>query len=96
MKRGNMLRITESIENGKTIRLRLDGTITAESFAEIDEAYILQRQRDQRTIILDMAGVSFMNPESAQKLVQLRSENLRIINCSPFIATLLDTAERMA
>ena len=88
-----MLRITESIENGKTIRLRLDGTITAASFAEIDEAYLLHRQKDQRTIILDMAGVSFMDPESAQKLVQLRSKDLRIINCSPFIATLLDSAE---
>lgn len=90
-----MLRITESIENDKTIRLRLDGTITAESLAEIDQTCILHRQKDRRTIILDMAGVRFMNAESAQKLAQLRGKDLRIINCSPFIATLLDTAERM-
>jgi anti-anti-sigma regulatory factor len=87
-----MLRITESIENGKTIRLRLDGTITPETFAELDRACVPHRQDDQRTIILDMGGVSFMNADSAQKLLQLSGKSLRIINCSPFIATLLDTA----
>jgi anti-anti-sigma regulatory factor len=87
-----MLRITESIENGKTIRLRLDGTITPETFAELDKACIPHRENDQRTIILDMAGVSFMHAEPAQKLAQLSGKALRIINCSPFVAALLDTA----
>jgi hypothetical protein len=45
-------------------------------------------------IILDMAGVSFMNDESAGKLARIKGETLRIINCSPFIAALLDTVER--
>jgi hypothetical protein len=40
-----------------------------------------------------MAGVTFMQPEPAQKLAQLKRDNLRIINCSPFIAALLQTAE---
>jgi hypothetical protein len=35
-----------------------------------------------------------MNNEVASKLAGLRSEQLRIINCSPFIETLLNTVER--
>ena len=86
-----MLRITENIENGKTIRLRLDGTITPESFDDLEKACAISGQDNQRIIILDMAGVNFMHTESARKLAGLRGESLRIINCSPFIATLLDT-----
>ena len=89
-----MLRITESSDNGNTIRLRLDGTITSETFAELDRACMPHRQNDQSTIILDMAGVSFMHADAAQKLAQLRGKALRIINCSPFIATLLDAVKQ--
>lgn len=89
-----MLRITENLESGDAIRLRLDGTITTESYAELDKAFA--RYHDGRTpkIILDMAGVSFMNDESADKLARIKGESLRIINCSPFIAALLDTVAR--
>ena len=47
-----------------------------------------------KVILVDMAGVVFMNNEVASKLAGLRSEQLRIINCSPFIETLLNTVER--
>jgi hypothetical protein len=40
-----------------------------------------------------MAGVTFMQPEPAYKLAHLKRDSLRIINCSPFIAALLDTAD---
>lgn len=88
-----MLRITESIENGGTVRLRLDGTITADTFPEIDRtcAHHLQ-QHLAGHVILDMAGVSFMQTEPAQKLARIRGTRLQIINCSPFIAALLNTA----
>jgi len=35
-----------------------------------------------------------MNDESAGKLARIKGETLRIIDCSPFIAALLDTVER--
>ena len=88
-----MLRITESIENGNIVKLRLDGTITSESFAEIDRTCARHRQETDRTVLLDMAGVTFMQPEPAYKLAQLKRDSLRIINCSPFIAALLETTE---
>jgi anti-anti-sigma regulatory factor len=88
-----MLRITENFENGHEVRLRLDGSLTTDSYAELDKAFSRYHQGKQM-IILDMAGVSFMNDESADKLATIQGENLRIINCSPFITALLDTVER--
>ena len=88
-----MLRITEKFENGKTIRLRLDGTVDTASFPELDAACSRHKSGDGKVILLDLAGVIFMNDEAARKLGELRSERLRIINCSPFIETLLKTLE---
>ena len=86
-----MLKITENLENGKTVRLRLDGTLSNESFDELTHAFSLHRDGVGRTIIVDMAGVDYMNDRVARELANLRGEYLRIINCSPFIAALLET-----
>ena len=88
-----MLRITETVENGSVVKLRLDGTITLESFAEIDRTRAHYQAETNQTVVLDMAGVTFMQTEPAQKLAQLKRDRLRIINCSPFIAALLETAK---
>jgi dihydroxyacetone kinase DhaKLM complex PTS-EIIA-like component DhaM len=69
----------------------LDGTISQTSFADIEQACFRYRASKEQIILLDMAGVVFMNNEVASKMLQLRSERLRIINCSPFIETLLNT-----
>jgi anti-anti-sigma regulatory factor len=89
-----MLRITENFENGKTVRLRLDGTISRTSFAELKET-CARHQTSHEQIVLDMAGVVFMNNEVATQVVSLRSERLRIINCSPFIETLLNSVQQV-
>ena len=88
-----MLRITENFENGNTIRLRLDGTVDTASFLELDAVWSRHKNGDGKVILLDLAGVVFMNDEAARKLAELRGERLRIINCSPFIETLLKTVE---
>lgn len=88
-----MLRITEISENGKTVRLRLDGTLTAASYSELDTLCSQYQVRDGKIILLDMGGVIFMNNDAARKLAKLRSERLRVINCSPFIETLLKTVQ---
>ena len=89
-----MLRITENTENGKTVRLRLDGTVNSASYDEL--AAVCSRHQDTpgKIILVDMAGVVFMNNEVAGKVAGLQNEQLRIINCSPFIETLLNTVER--
>jgi len=72
-----MLRITETVENGSVVKLRLDGTITSESFAEIDRTCAHYRSEINHTVVLDMAGVTFMQTEPAQKLAQLKRDRLR-------------------
>jgi anti-anti-sigma regulatory factor len=89
-----MLRITENLENGKTVRLRLDGTVSALSLPELEEVCSRHQGTDAKVILLDLAGVVFMNDEAARKFVELRNDRLRIINCSPFIEALLQTVEK--
>lgn len=88
-----MLRITENDENGKTVRLRLDGTVNSTSYAALETTCSHHQETAGKIILVDMAGVVFMNNEVASKLAKLRNEQLRIINCSPFIETLLNTVE---
>ena len=88
-----MLRITENAENGKVIRLRLDGAVTSTSYSELEATYARHREAPSKIILVDMAGVVFMDNEVASKLARLRGGNLRIINCSPFIETLLNTVK---
>ena len=86
-----MLKITESFETGNTVRLRLDGTLSNDAFGDLTDACTTHRDSVERTVILDMAGVEFMNDQAARGLIGMSNEKLRIINCSPFIATLLET-----
>ena len=84
-----MLRITENFENGKTVRLRIDGNLTESSYPELESIFV-RHARDGTVFLLDMAGVVFVHDAVAEKLVNLRGERLRIINCSPFVETLLE------
>ena len=90
-----MLRITEQVENEHIVRVRLDGTISAESLGELESIFLAHPSSDGHGIILDMAGVNFMHETAAQRLAKLRSESLQIINCSPFIAALLESAKSL-
>jgi hypothetical protein len=90
----DMLRITENADNGKTVRLRLDGTVNSASYDELAAVCSRHRASAGKIILLDMTGVVYMNNEVAGKVAGLQNEQLRIINCSPFIETLLSTVER--
>jgi anti-anti-sigma regulatory factor len=89
-----MLKITENFETANTVRLRLDGILSQDAIGELADAYLAHRDDVGRTVILDMAGVEFMNDHAARSLINMRNERLHIVNCSPFIATLLDTIAR--
>jgi anti-anti-sigma regulatory factor len=84
-----MLRITEIIENKKTVRLRLDGSISDQTFADLMAVYAGHLNGNGPTIILDMAGVEFMSNDVAQKFIAMRGARVRFVNCSPFIDVLL-------
>ena len=89
-----MLKITENADDGRTLRLRLDGTLNSSSYSELEAVCARHDASQTATIVLDMAGIVFMNDDVARKLAALRSERLRIINCSPFIETLLETVQQ--
>ena len=80
-----MLRITQSSPDEETVSLRLDGTLTTTGCGEV-EALCLQYQESDGKLI-----VVFMNEEVAKRLMELRSNRLSIINCSPFVEMLLRT-----
>ena len=84
-----MLRITNNPHNGKTVSFRLDGTLTAASCADLEALCSQYQESEGKVVELDMTGVVFMNEEVAKRLVELRSDGLSIINCSPFIEMLL-------
>ena len=86
-----MLRITQSFLNEQTTVFRLDGTLTAVSCVELKALCSQIQHSDGKIIHLDMGGVVFMNEEVAKRLVELRSNRLSIINCSPFVEMLLRT-----
>ena len=88
-----MLKITEKLENDSVLRLKLDGTINSDSYKDLEQVFSRHQGEMVKTIILDMAGVEFMSEEVARRLARLRSEHQRIINCSPFISTLLETVD---
>lgn len=94
--RGTMLRITENLENPETVRLRLDGTVSLETLEELEGICIRYQQDGKPTIMIDMTGVTFMTGTAAQKLARLCCDSLRIINCSPFIAALLNIEKNLA
>jgi anti-anti-sigma regulatory factor len=86
-----MLRITETFES-RFIRLRLDGSVSSEAADDLQKLCGSYQASGSGTLVIDMDGVSFMSSEAARKLAGMRTDSLRLINCSPFITTLLNTA----
>ena len=86
-----MLRITETSQDGTEVTLRLDGNLDAVSWQDVEAVCLRHRCTATRSIILDLAGVVFMTGDVAKDLAAARGDGLMMINCSPFIETLLNT-----
>jgi anti-anti-sigma regulatory factor len=89
-----MLRITENLENPQAVRLKLDGILDAENYHEFEHVFFRYHTGAATTIVLDMQGVTFLHDDAARKLSRVRGGRVRIINCSPFVQTLLETVAR--
>lgn len=89
-----MLRITEKIESAKRVSLRLDGTLNASSWADLEQACVRHQGDDGKVLLLDLAGIVFVDDQGAENLSRLRGERVQIINCSPFVEALLKTVEK--
>lgn len=89
-----MLKISEEIATGSFTTIRLDGTLTGEGLIDLKTLLAESSQRPSPTFVIDMAGVAFMTDEAAGELVRFRDHGMQIINCSPFIQTLLESASK--
>ena len=88
-----MLKITQAIEDKRTVTVKLSGTITSTSLIDLKEICSRLRNDKSRTILLDFSEVVFMNYEVAKKLVQIKDKRLSFINCSPYIETLFSLVD---
>ena len=84
-----MLRITEQRESENTMRIRLDGNLDLEGYAELEALWAGPSAHQASLLVLDMTGVVYMSDEAARKLTSQRGDSFHIINCSPFIEMLL-------
>jgi ABC-type transporter Mla MlaB component len=83
-----MLRITREDQSSATT-LRLEGRITRTELAELDQAW-RSCVSDERRVVIDLAGVRFVDASGAAVLRALRQGPIEVTGCSPFVRELLE------
>jgi anti-anti-sigma regulatory factor len=89
-----MLKISQIAHDKEATTLRLEGIINDASYADLEEILSAHRSKGKKTIVLDMAGVTFINGNAAQGLTVLLDDRVRLVNCSPYLRTLFDLIAR--
>jgi hypothetical protein len=83
----SMLRITE-VSTGRTeVSLRLE-----ENWLDMDTGEricLYHRDEKNKTVVLDFSGVTFIHKKGVRMLESIKHERVELINCSPFIESLL-------
>jgi ABC-type transporter Mla MlaB component len=84
-----MLRIWTETERASGeadgLHLRLEGQVRGPWVAELERVVDEAMARGQR-LRVDLAGVSFLDPEAVALLRSLRSRQVELENCRPFTA----------
>lgn len=84
-----MLRITETSVDEKTVTLRLDGKVISATLSDLEKLCLHYRDRENKTVLLDFSGVTFMNNAGVKMLKRIKDERIKIVKASLFIETLL-------
>jgi anti-anti-sigma regulatory factor len=84
-----LFRITEISQDDKTVTLRLEGRVVGSSASELETLCLHHRNDKNRTVVLDFARVSFIDDNTVRILKGIKDEGVKMINCSPFIGSLL-------
>jgi anti-anti-sigma regulatory factor len=87
-----MLRITAVAESPMLVTLKLDGRLVSDWVALLEEECLMWL-RDHRTVLLDVAEVTFIDRRGVKMLRRITSDRLRIINASAFITELIEGDE---
>ena len=85
-----MLKITKIEETGTTVLLKLEGKVTEQWAALLDgecRAFLKNRQ----TLMLDCAGVNFLDARGVDVLRNLRLNNVTILGAPEIVTELLRT-----
>jgi anti-anti-sigma regulatory factor len=85
-----MLKITKTEENGTTVVLKLEGKVT-ERWASLLDGECRAVLRNQKTLLLDCAGVNFLDAQGVDVLRNLRLNNVTIIGAPGIVTELLRT-----
>lgn len=89
-------RITQ-VEGGQGVRavLRVEGSLGAAEVEVLEKACAEVRAQTGRDVVLDLAGLSFLDGESASALARLRREqNVALDGLHLFVQQVIDLAER--
>jgi ABC-type transporter Mla MlaB component len=79
-----MLKITDGQLSDQTATLHLEGEVLGPWVLELRRA-CEQWLADHHQLILDLAGVSFIDRDGIALFQELMNHQVRLINCSPFL-----------
>lgn len=80
-----MLRIT-TIEPGDTgVRLRVEGRLTGRSVEELRQSCKIHNLSKGAALTLDLADVSFADPQGIALLKDLNGNGVVLVNLAPFL-----------
>ena len=81
-------------ESGKTI-LSVQGSMTLEDALLLEKIALEMRGENEKTIILDVADLNFLDSESAPVLKRLeREHNFEIVGLMIFLQKIIEETER--
>ena len=83
-----MLRITKIKENGSPLTLKLEGAVTGEWVALLDQECRAVIGRN-KTVRLDFLKVTYMDDHGMEMIRKLPDQSIKIINAPAFIEELL-------
>ena len=85
-----MLKITKMEDNGTTVVLKLEGKVT-EQWAALLDGECRAFLRNQKTLLLDCAGVNFLDARGVDVLRNLPVNEVTIIGAPGIVTELLRT-----
>lgn len=83
-----MLRITTIAESPSLTTLKLEGRIVSD-WVSLLEQECLTLLHEKQQVLLDLSEVTFIDGRGVEMLKRIAGENLKVINSSAFIESLL-------
>jgi anti-anti-sigma regulatory factor len=76
----------------KIAKLRLEGKIVKDCIPDLKKLLLRYRDIENKRVVLDFAGVTFIDNTVVRMLEKIKDDRIKIINCSLFIRTLLSNS----